>query len=177
MEKMMKNTFFKSVFSLATALVVTACGSMDEPQTNQPSVPNTQRNSADNVKPYEMGNVGSGSLEDFRQNVGDRVFFDTAAYTLSYEAKNTLASQAMWLKKYAQNRSIMVEGHADERGTRAYNMALGARRANSVRSFLVSQGVPMMNLKTISYGKERPAVEGSNANAWAQNRRVIIAPQ
>ena len=116
--------------------------------------------------------VAPGSVEDFLKNVGDRVFFDFDKSNLTDEGKATLDKQAAWLKKYPQ-WAITVEGHCDERGTREYNLALGERRANSVKKYLASAGISDSRLKTISYGKERPAVQGSNESAWAQNRRGV----
>lgn len=113
-----------------------------------------------------------GSEQDFIANVGDRVFFDFDKYNLRSDAKATLDKQAAWLKKYP-NYSLTVEGHADERGTREYNLALGERRANSVKEYLVANGLPAARVKTISYGKERPVALGSNEAAWSQNRRGV----
>ena len=114
----------------------------------------------------------AGSVDDFLKNVGDRVFFDFDKSNLREDAKATLDKQIAWLKKYP-NWSITVEGHCDERGTREYNLALGERRANSVKQYMAANGIPASRLKTISYGKERPAVQGSNEAAWAQNRRGV----
>jgi peptidoglycan-associated lipoprotein len=119
-----------------------------------------------------MEGVAAGSVEDFLKNVGDRVFFDFDKSNLTDEGKATLDKQVAWLKKYGQ-WSITIEGHCDERGTREYNLALGERRANSVKKYLAGAGVADSRLKTISYGKERPAVQGSNEAAWAQNRRGV----
>ena len=120
--------------------------------------------------------VTPGSVADFRQNVGDRVFFDTDQSTIREDGRATLSKQAEWLKKYT-NYQIMVEGHADERGTREYNLALGERRANAARQYLIAQGVPASRLKTISYGKERPDPVGSDEAAWSRNRRAVTALQ
>ena len=122
--------------------------------------------------------VKPGSAEDFVVNVGDRVFFDFDKYSLKPKARETLQRQAAWLKRYA-GVVITVEGHCDERGTREYNLALGERRAASAKNYLVALGVNPNRIRTISYGKERPAVAGSNDGAWAQNRRsvtVVRAP-
>ncbi|MDR3437954.1 peptidoglycan-associated lipoprotein Pal [Telmatospirillum sp.] len=116
--------------------------------------------------------VVPGSQADFVANVGDRVFFAFDKYSLTPEGKDQLAKWVAFLKKYPSDQ-LVVEGHADERGTREYNLALGERRANSVKDFLVSQGVQATRLKVISYGKERPAVLGSNETSWAQNRRAV----
>ena len=113
-----------------------------------------------------------GSQEDLTQNVGDRVFFDTDSSTLTSEGQATLAKQTEWLKQYG-NVNVTVEGHADERGTREYNIALGERRAAVTKRFLISQGVAANRVSTISYGKERPAVVGSDESAWSQNRRAV----
>lgn len=116
--------------------------------------------------------VVAGSVDDFLKNVGDRVFFDFDKSNLSAEAKATLDKQTAWLKQYP-SWSITIEGHCDERGTREYNLALGERRANAVKQYLAAEGIAASRLKTISYGKERPAVLGSNEAAWAQNRRGV----
>lgn len=116
--------------------------------------------------------VRPGSQEDLAQNVGDRVFFGTDRSDLTTEARSTLNRQSQWLKTYPQV-TITIEGHADERGTREYNLALGERRANSVKNYLIAQGVQSARVRTISYGKERPAVLGSDDGAWAQNRRGV----
>lgn len=116
--------------------------------------------------------VRPGSQEDLAQNVGDRVFFVTDRSDLTTEARGTLNRQSQWLKTYPQV-TVTIEGHADERGTREYNLALGERRANAVKNYLIAQGVQNARVKTISYGKERPAVLGSDDGAWAQNRRGV----
>ena len=116
--------------------------------------------------------VRPGSQEDLTVNVGDRVFFGFDRYDLSPEARGTLDRPAAWLKQYP-NVTVTIEGHADERGTREYNLALGERRANSAKNYLVAQGTNPSRVKVISYGKERPAVLGSNEASWAQNRRGV----
>lgn len=118
------------------------------------------------------GTASPGTVEDFRVNVGDRVFFGFDRFDLDGEARATLDRQAQWLQQYP-NLSVVVEGHADERGTREYNLALGERRANAVKNYLVAQGVNPGRITTVSYGKERPAVPGSSEQAWAQNRRGV----
>ncbi len=120
--------------------------------------------------------VTPGSVADFRQNVGDRVFFDTDQSTIREDGRQTLNRQAEWLKKYG-NYQIPVDGHCDERGTREYNLALGERRANAARQYLVAQGIPAARIKTISFGKERPDPVGSDEAAWARNRRAVSALQ
>ncbi len=113
-----------------------------------------------------------GSAQDFLVNVGDRVFFGYDRFNLTAEARATLERQAVWLNQYSSSR-INVEGHADERGTREYNLALGDRRASAVKNYLVANGVSAGRITTISYGKEQPAMLGSNEAAWAQNRRGV----
>ena len=113
-----------------------------------------------------------GSQADFVKNVGDRVFFDYDKSSLKPEGKDQLTKWVAFLQKYP-NDQLLVEGHCDERGTREYNLALGERRANAVKEFLVANGVAATRLKTVSYGKERPAVLGSNEAAYAQNRRGV----
>jgi peptidoglycan-associated lipoprotein len=113
-----------------------------------------------------------GSQQDFVVNVGDRVFFDTDSSELSDQARATLDKQAQWLNNY--NRyAFTVEGHADERGTREYNIALGARRAETVREYLISRGVAASRMRTISYGKERPVALCNDISCWSQNRRAV----
>ena len=113
-----------------------------------------------------------GSQEDLVVNVGDRVFFDYDRYELKPEARAQLEKQAAWLRNYPQV-TVTVEGHCDERGTREYNLALGERRADSTRNYLVALGIDSNRIRVISYGKERPAVVGSDETAWAQNRRAV----
>ena len=110
-----------------------------------------------------------GSVEDFRVSVGDRVFFAYDQFDLSPEARAILERQATWLKQYP-NVQVMVAGNADERGTREYNLALGARRAAAVKDYLVSLGVSGARIQTVSYGKERPLDPRSNEEAWSVNR-------
>jgi len=113
-----------------------------------------------------------GSQQDFVVNVGDRVFFETDSSELTDQARATLDKQAQWLGNY--NRyAFTIEGHADERGTREYNIALGARRAETVREYLVSRGVSGQRMRTISYGKERPVALCNDISCWSQNRRAV----
>jgi len=118
------------------------------------------------------GSVRPGSQEDLVANVGDRVFFDTDQSRVRADQTTVLQRQAAWLAQYPQNQ-VMVEGHADERGTREYNLALGQRRANSARDVLVASGVSGSRIQTISYGKDRPDALGSDEAAWARNRRAV----
>jgi len=149
----------KAFAAVAALLVMAACSS-----------------SSDQKVPEAGTSVTPGSIADFKQNVGDRVYFDTDMSNIREDGRGTLAKQAEWLKKYT-NYPITIEGKCDERGTREYNLALGERRANAVRQYLVAQGVPADRVKTISYGKERPEAVGSDEGAWARNRVGITALQ
>ena len=113
-----------------------------------------------------------GSQQDFVVNVGDRVFFESDQTDLTPQAIVTLEKQAQWLQTYPRY-SFTIEGHADERGTREYNIALGARRAQATRDYLVSQGIPTQRMRTISYGKERPVAVCNDISCWSQNRRAV----
>jgi len=118
------------------------------------------------------GAATPGSQQDFIVNVGDRVFFESDSSELTPQARETLDKQAQWLNQY--NRyAFTIEGHADERGTREYNIALGARRAQAAREYLVSRGVPAQRMHTISYGKERPVAVCNDISCWSQNRRAV----
>ena len=113
-----------------------------------------------------------GSQQDFVVNVGDRVFFESDQTELSPQAIATLDKQAQWLQQYGRY-TFTIEGHADERGTREYNIALGAKRAQAVRSFLASRGIDPSRMRTISYGKERPVAVCNDISCWSQNRRAV----
>ena len=118
------------------------------------------------------GTAAAGSAQDFVVNVGDRVFFETDSTELTVQARSTLDKQAQWLQNY--NRySFTIEGHADERGTREYNVALGARRSQVVREYLAARGVDPARMRTISYGKERPVAVCNDISCWSQNRRAV----
>jgi peptidoglycan-associated lipoprotein len=129
-------------------------------------------NPADNAQANAAGSAAPGSQQDFVVNVGDRVFFETDSTELTPQARATLDKQAQWLTNY--NRySFTIEGHADERGTREYNLALGARRAQVTRDYLVSRGINAQRMRTISYGKERPVAVCDDISCWSQNRRAV----
>lgn len=123
-----------------------------------------------------MQGAAPGTQQDLVVNVGDRVFFGYDKYDLTSEARATIEKQAQWLKTYP-HLNISIEGHCDERGTREYNLALGEKRAMTVRNYLVALGVESGRVQTISYGKERPAVTGSDETSWAQNRRGVVVVQ
>ncbi|MBN8608448.1 MAG: peptidoglycan-associated lipoprotein Pal [Caulobacterales bacterium] len=151
-------------FLIVTAAVASlaACASRPEPTTTTPTGPTTP--------PVEAprGPV-PGSVEDFRVSVGDRVFFGYDRFDLSAEARSVLERQAAWLRQYPNVR-VLVAGNCDERGTREYNLALGARRAAAVRDYLASLGVAQNRMETVSYGKERPLDARANEEAWSVNR-------
>ncbi|MEW7008098.1 MULTISPECIES: peptidoglycan-associated lipoprotein Pal [unclassified Lentilitoribacter] len=131
-----------------------------------------------NQLPNNVGDLGltangavPGSLQDFTQNVGDIVYFDTDSSVIRGDAANILVKQVAWLNQYP-DKIITIEGHADERGTREYNLALGARRAAATRDYLISQGLTSARIKTLSLGKERPVAVCDDISCWSQNRRA-----
>jgi peptidoglycan-associated lipoprotein len=130
------------------------------------------RHNAESDLASGYGAAGPGSVQEFNQTVGDRVFFDTDQTDLSPAAQATLDKQAAWLNQYARY-TFTVEGHADERGTREYNFALGERRAQAVHDYLVAKGVSASRMRTISYGKERPVAVCDDISCWSQNRRAV----
>jgi peptidoglycan-associated lipoprotein len=149
----------KLLGAIAAVALVAACEST-------PTETNTGAGSATGPRP--------GSQEDLVVNVGDRVFFDFDSASVRPDGRSTLQRQAEWLGRYG-SVNVQVAGHADERGTREYNLALGQRRANAARDLLVAQGVASARVSTISFGKDRPIALGSNEEAWAQNRVAITS--
>lgn len=154
MRKMLHITRFAAV--LAAAIAISACAKNAE---------DAQANAA--------GQASPGSQQDFVVNVGDRVFFETDSSELTPQSRATLDKQAQWLTNYSQYSQFTIEGHADERGTREYNIALGARRAQAVRDYLISRGIQAQRMRTISYGKERPVAVCNDISCWSQNRRAV----
>jgi peptidoglycan-associated lipoprotein len=137
---------------ILTGLMIAGCAKQQVDQTSSAAAP--------------------GSQQDFVVNVGDRVFFETDSSELTEQARATLDKQAQWLNNY--NRyAFTIEGHADERGTREYNIALGARRAQTVREYLTTRGIAAARMRTISYGKERPVAVCDDISCWSQNRRAV----
>ena len=129
--------------------------------------------SSSDTPSYEYGDSKQANLQAYLQNeIGDRVYFETDKHNINSASAYVLETQANWLKS-TPGFQILVEGHCDERGTREYNLALGERRANSVKEFLVSLGVDAGRVSVISYGKERPAASGSTSESWAENRRAV----
>jgi peptidoglycan-associated lipoprotein len=155
----------KTILALAAVASLAACASRPDPTpTPTPSGPSTPPvQTPQGPRP--------GSVEDFRVSVGDRVFFGYDRFDLSAEARSVLERQAAWLRQYPNVRAL-VAGNCDERGTREYNLALGARRAAAARDYLVSLGVDAARLETVSYGKERPVDARANEEAWSVNRNA-----
>jgi peptidoglycan-associated lipoprotein len=152
--------------ALAAIALLAACA-------KKPADSGMQTGNQNTTQSTPAGIVG-GSQEDLVANVGDRVFYELNRSTLSDEAQTTLGKQASWLAKYPSVQ-VQIAGNADERGTEEYNLALGNRRANAARDFLVAKGVSTSRITTISYGKDRPVALGSNEQAWAQNRNAITS--
>jgi len=152
----------------AVASLVALAGCTSKPQAASEAPPPI----ATSGETATQSNIVPGSAEDLRVNVGDTVHFAYNEYNIQDEDRGTLQKQAAWLAKYPAIR-VSIEGHCDERGTREYNLALGARRANAVKEYLTSLGVSSARLDTISYGKERPMCMQSTEDCWAQNRRGV----
>ncbi|CAN5516889.1 peptidoglycan-associated lipoprotein Pal [soil metagenome] len=167
-----------AMIGLAAASLA-ACASRPKPAgpvaTTTPSQPTAPPYSepAGPTSPVNQGPL-PGTVQDFVINIGERIYFDTDSYDIRSDAQPTLAGQAQWLNRYPAVK-VRIEGNADERGTREYNLALGARRANAVREFLVAQGVSGARIETLSYGKEKPIDGGSGDDAWAKNRNARTA--
>jgi peptidoglycan-associated lipoprotein len=160
--------------ALTAVLLLTACATKEPPAAAPaappPPPPAAQAGPQAAPAPPPVATITPGSRQDFEQNVGDRVFFDYDRADLDQQDRDVLQRQAQWLARYPAV-TLVVEGHADERGTREYNLALGARRAASVKEFLTSLGVTGARVETISYGKERPLCAESTEQCWQTNRR------
>jgi peptidoglycan-associated lipoprotein len=156
LSKIFKNT----LLILAACLVLTACAKKKEVATDS--------------KGQMQGDVytGTDTVEYLADGVPDRVFFATNETILTTASRETLRAQAAWLRKNS-SINVVIEGHADERGTREYNLALGERRANSAKDYLMTYGISSDRISVLSYGKERPVDAGSNALAWSKNRRSV----
>ena len=147
-----------SLIAVSAMLAVTGCASKKK-------LPNS-------ASDLGLNSAAPGSQQDFTVNVGDRIFFETDSSSLTSVARTTLDKQATWLARYVKY-PITVEGHADERGTREYNLALGARRAAAARDYLSAKGISRGRIKTISFGKERPVAVCNDISCWSQNRRAV----
>ena len=157
LNKILKSTFLVLMFGL----VVSACAT-------KKTTTDAKMDSQIQADVY----IGTDTVGELAKGVPDRVFFATNESLLTTKSRDTLRKQAAWLRENT-NVNVVIEGHADERGTREYNLALGDRRANAAKDFLMAQGISSSRITTISFGKERPANAASNKTAWAQNRRSV----
>jgi peptidoglycan-associated lipoprotein len=165
---MMRKSLTLAAF--AAALAISGCAK--KPPADLPPPPVTDTGAGADNSGLE-GQIIPGSRADFLRTVpSDRIFFDTDSYTVDNEDRMTLDAQAAWLQRYPNVR-VTIEGHADERGTREYNLALGDRRANAAKNYLQSRGIDVSRMSVISWGKERPDAIGSDESAWAKNRRAV----
>jgi peptidoglycan-associated lipoprotein len=160
------NAGFKMVAMMGCFLALAACSKKNTPDLEAGPGGAGSRFSGG------AGGASPGSVEDFSTNVGDRIYFIVDQTQLTPEARDTLTKQAEWLNQY-KDVTIQVEGHADERGTREYNISLSARRATNTRNFLISQGVSASRISSIAYGKERPAQSCGTEECFSQNRRAV----
>ena len=166
---MTKFSYAVGLAGLSAALFLGACSTPKPVDTAPPPMASTPSG-----PPPSGSSIVPGSAEDLRVNVGDTVHFGYNDYNIEEGDRATLQRQATWLQKYPSIR-VTVEGDCDERGTREYNLALGARRANAVKEYLVSLGVSAARIDTISYGKEHPICSESTEDCWAQNRRGVTS--
>ena len=168
--------FYKFFISIFMVLFVAACATTPKDSADSSgsgsSSSGSDVSSEGTITETEGSGIVSGSQEDLIVNVGDRVFFGYDSSDLDSDALELLQDQVAWLKQNS-DVSVTIEGHCDERGTREYNLALGEKRAQAVKNYLIGLGINPDRVSTISYGKERPAVVGSNDGAWAQNRRSV----
>lgn len=165
---------FKFFTLIAAAVLLAACSSDPEETAATTSAGTSAGSGGDSgASTTALPSLDPRSQEWLVVNVGDRVFFDFDRSDLTSEAQSTIEKVVAWMQTYP-DVTLSLEGHCDERGTREYNLALGERRANSVRSYMEALGIDGSRLSVISYGKERPAVLGSNESAWAQNRRSVF---
>lgn len=156
---------------LSSSLILAGCASKPKELPPQPTGA-TGTTRTDPPPPMPMGPVPGGQADFIASVLGDTVLFDTDRYNIDTESQGILQSQAQWLVRYPARR-ITLEGHCDERGTRDYNIALGERRANAAKNYLVSLGIDASRITTVSYGKERPIALGSDESSWARNRRAV----
>ena len=170
----------KTAMLLTTAALIGLAGCTKKPPKQLPPAPEKEVTTTTTTTPQQQGNQGAtpGSRADFlAQSGSDTVHFATDSSDVDNDGQSTLTKQAAWLAKFPNVR-VTVEGHCDERGTREYNLALGDRRANAAKNFLVNAGVNAARISVISYGKERPVATGSDEDSWAQNRRAVtVVPQ
>lgn len=171
---------FSLVTTFAAALLLAACSTPEDTSSttsgsgSSGTGTTSQSSNSSGTTSSSIPGPAAGSQEELTVEVGDRVFFDYDQYNIRADQRGTVEALAAWLDTNP-SVTLTIEGHCDERGTREYNLALGERRANSVRDYLVALGINPARLSTVSYGEERPAVLGSNESAWAQNRRGVFA--
>jgi peptidoglycan-associated lipoprotein len=163
--KGIKKMSLRLMSAFAALLLLAACES-------SPSTTGNAGSEGASSSSSSSSQVVPGTQQDLVANVGDRVFFDLNRWNVRADQRAVLDRQSEWLKRFPQV-TVTIEGHADERGTREYNLALGAKRAAAVKNYLVAAGINPNRVDTISYGKERPEVVGSNEEAWRQNRRSV----
>lgn len=170
---MQRQAFTPIALALSAVLVLSACASKPKPGVvdEAPMQGAAQQQDSASLPSLDQTLAERSLQQDLAVNAGDRVFFDLDSHILTNDARDTLARQARWLNEHPGVR-VMVAGNCDERGTREYNFALGARRASSARDFLVSQGVSGGRIATVSYGKERPIDGGADEQAWSRNRNA-----
>ena len=176
LSKILKNAFLVVIFGL----IVTACATKKSVKTTESTSSSTKAAETQKADPIEkldalmQGDVyiGSDTVGELASGVPDRVFFATNETILTPASRETLRKQAAWLRQNS-DVPVVVEGHADERGTREYNLALGERRANAAKDYLMTYGVSSDRIKVLSYGKERPVDSGSNPLSWSKNRRSV----
>ena len=176
LNKILKNAFLVVMFGL----IVTACATKKSVKTTDSTTSTTTAAETQKADPIEkldalmQGDVyiGSDTVGELASGVPDRVFFATNEIILTTASRETLRKQAAWLRQNS-DVTVVVEGHADERGTREYNLALGERRANAAKDYLMTYGVSSDRIKVLSYGKERPVDSGSNPLSWSKNRRSV----
>ena len=176
LSKILKNAFLVVMFGI----IVTACATKKSVKTTESTSSSTKAAETQKADPIEkldalmQGDVyiGSDTVKELASGVPDRVFFATNETILTTASRETLRKQAAWLRQNP-NVTVVVEGHADERGTREYNLALGERRANAAKDYLMTYGVSSDRIKVLSYGKERPVDSGSNPLSWSKNRRSV----
>ena len=176
LNKILKNAFLVVMFGL----IVTACATKKSVKTTDSTTSTTKAAETQKADPIEkldalmQGDVyiGSDTVGELASGVPDRVFFATNESILTTKSRDTLRKQANWLRENS-SINVVVEGHADERGTREYNLALGERRANAAKDYLMTYGVSSDRIKVLSYGKERPVDSGSNPLSWSKNRRSV----
>jgi peptidoglycan-associated lipoprotein len=169
----MSSQIGKLMLAAALGLTLAACASTNPTDPSQLGGEPLPAQNGFNAS-ADAGNNAPGSPGDFTVNVGDRIFFETDSAEITAEGAGTLDKQAQWLQRYGQY-AVTMQGHADERGTREYNFALGARRAEAAKNYLVARGIDGSRIRTISFGKERPVEVCEDISCWMKNRRAVTS--